>query len=186
MRRLELEFAIATAAEVIGQDQVLVIGSQAILASFADGQLPARATASHEVDIAPLQDDAVESLATRIDAAAGEWSEFDERHGYYIQGVSVRTAYLPAGWAERVVRVRPRIRPTAQGLCLDPHDLCAAKMARNAEKDREFVGALLDADLVGGTLIVERIRAISDPRFSSTARDIAVALVTRMSSGRAR
>ncbi|MEO8094878.1 MAG: hypothetical protein ABI632_08095, partial [Pseudolysinimonas sp.] len=50
---------------------------------------------SHEVDIAPLDDDARESLATRLDAFAGKWSEFDERNGFYIQGVSVRTAFLP-------------------------------------------------------------------------------------------
>jgi hypothetical protein len=176
MKRAELEIAIATAAEVIGQSHVLVIGSQAVLGTYDESELPERATSSHEVDIAPLHDDAQESLATRLDAFAGEWSDFDARRGYYIQGVSVRTAYLPRGWESRVVEVRPA-RSDAVGLCLEVHDLCAAKLARNAEKDREFVGALVDARLVDADTIAERLRDIADERFSEAARTIALSLV---------
>jgi hypothetical protein len=178
--RAELELAIATVVEIIGQDHVLVVGSQSILGSYDESQLPTRATASHEVDIAPLRDDERESLATRIDAAAGEWSPFDDQHGFYIQGVSVRTAFLPDGWAERLIEVRPASRPDAVGLCLEPHDLCAAKLARNVEKDREFVGALVREGLVASTVIAERLRGIRDERFSERARSIALELVAHL------
>ena len=170
MNRAELELAIATAARIVRQDRVLVIGSQSILGSYPEDVLPARATLSHEVDIAPLRDDEQESLATLIDAAAGEWSPFDEEHGFYIQGVGVRTAFLPSGWAERVVVVE-----TAEGsigLCLDPHDLCAAKLGRNDIKDREFVDALIGASLIDPAVLLERFDAIGDERLAEARRAV--------------
>lgn len=88
MKRTDLELAIYTASQIIRQDSVLVIGSQFILGSYSETQLPIRATMSQEVDIAPLTDDDKETLATRIDVLAGEWSDFDHTHGS-ISKVSV-------------------------------------------------------------------------------------------------
>lgn len=174
MNRRELELAIETAAHIVQQDSVLIIGSQAILGSFSETDLPERATASQEVDIAPLDDDERESLATRIDVFAGEWSDFDAEHGFYIQGVSVRTAYLPEGWAGRLVEVTVRSSPEYRGLCLEAHDLCAAKMARNDTKDREFVAALISTGLVHKHVVHERIEAIRDERFGSQQRQMSL------------
>jgi hypothetical protein len=173
MRREDLDFAIQTAAAVIGQDHVLVLGSQSILGSFHEDQLPQRATMSNEVDIAPLHDDANEMIANLLDVELGEWSDFDAEHGFYVQGVSVYTAYLPDGWASRVVEVRPRGDPACVGLCLEPHDLCAAKLARFDEKDREFVGELLAAGLVRANLICNRLAEITDPRFERERKRVA-------------
>lgn len=63
MRRSELEHAIRAATEIIRQDTVFVIGSQSILGSFTEDQLPAEATVSEEIDIAPMNDDDAQSLA---------------------------------------------------------------------------------------------------------------------------
>ena len=82
MKRSELAIAIRTATEIICQDEVLVIGSQSILGSFDESELPAIATFSVEVDIAPLHDDSEETAATLLDGQAGEWSDFHEAHGF--------------------------------------------------------------------------------------------------------
>jgi hypothetical protein len=74
VKRSQLNLAITTATKAIGQSHVLVIGSQAILGSFSGQELPERAYQSREVDIAPLDDDDVESLSTLIDAAAVDWA----------------------------------------------------------------------------------------------------------------
>lgn len=177
MKRVELELAIFTASQIIRQETVLVIGSQSILGSFEESELPQRATMSQEVDIAPLSDDAEESLATRIDVVAGEWSDFDRLHGFYIQGVSVKTAYLPDNWATRVVVVSPPQHSEISGLCLESHDLCAAKLARNDQKDREFVSALVSARLVSAEVIAERISAITDTRFLKMQREAALSFI---------
>lgn len=102
MRRAELEHAIRACADVIGRDGFLIIGSQAILGSFNEYELPPEATMSTEVDVCPVGD-LDGSLATRLDGAIGEWSQFHETHGFYIQGVGRDTAVLPDGWRERVV-----------------------------------------------------------------------------------
>ncbi len=103
MRREDLELATIAATEIIRQREVRIIGSQAILGSYSEDELPARATMSNEVDIASLDDDASETLADMIDGQLGEWSDFDRDHGFYVQGVSVSTAYLPDGWESRLV-----------------------------------------------------------------------------------
>lgn len=182
MRREELELAIATAARIVQQDRVLVIGSQAILGSYSEDVLPERATMSREVDIAPLEDDAQESLATRIDVLVGEWSPFDDQHGFYVQGVSVRTAYLPEGWAERLVGVE--IEGGSTGLCLESHDLCAAKLGRNDTKDREFVDALITAGLIDPALLRRRFEAIADPRLEDARRVAVHAFLRSYDDGR--
>jgi hypothetical protein len=50
MRRDQLEHAIRTACQIIERPEVIVVGSQAILGSFREDELPADATMSVEVD----------------------------------------------------------------------------------------------------------------------------------------
>jgi hypothetical protein len=56
MRRDQLEHAIRTACQIIERPEVIVFGSQAILGSFREDELPADATMSVEVDILPIAD----------------------------------------------------------------------------------------------------------------------------------
>ena len=106
MRRAELEHAIRAATEIIAQDSIIVIGSQSILGTYTEDELPEEVTQSVEVDMAPLSDDDAATLSTRLDGAIGEWSMFHQTHGYYIQGVGRDTAVLPEGWENRLVAVR--------------------------------------------------------------------------------
>lgn len=164
MRRDQLEHAIRAATEILRQDQVIVIGSQSILGSWDEDQLPAEATMSVEVDVAPLRDDASATLATLIDAHLGEWSPFHQTHGFYIQGVGRETAVLPSGWETRLVRVSGPNTNGRTGLCLDPHDLCLAKLVAHREKDLTFVAALLRSDLLEGNVLKKRLSDLNvDP-----------------------
>lgn len=54
MRRDQLEHAIRTACQIIQHPAVIVVGSQAILGSYREEELPPEATMSIEVDILPL------------------------------------------------------------------------------------------------------------------------------------
>ena len=47
MRRDQLEHAIRTACQIIGRPEVIVVGSQSILGTFREDQLPTDATMSH-------------------------------------------------------------------------------------------------------------------------------------------
>ncbi len=97
MRRDELEHAIRAATNIIRQDQVIIVGSQAILGSYTEDQLPRAATMSPEVDIAPMSDVDADALSDQLSFDAGEDSDFHREFGFYIEGVGKRTAILPAG-----------------------------------------------------------------------------------------
>lgn len=161
MKRDDLIRAIDAACLIIQQDKVIIIGSQSILGSYTEDQLPPRVTQSTEVDIRPLTDDESESLADKLDAAAGEMSDFHTKHDFYIQGVGKKTATLPQGWEDRLIPVRGEYHNHV-GYCLDPHDLCAAKLIANRDKDREFVIALINSGHINPVTISERLRRVND------------------------
>jgi hypothetical protein len=68
---------------------------------------------SVEIDILPLVDDSDEAahLADLIEGTAGEWSPFEEQHGFSIDGVDWTAAILPDGWRDRLIRVQTRTQP---------------------------------------------------------------------------
>jgi hypothetical protein len=181
MRRDQLEHAIRAACQIIGHDSVVVVGSQAILGSFTEDKLPVEATMSVEVDVLPLAGDnqEVARLADLIDGVAGEWSQFEEQHGFSIDGVDLETAVLPNGWRDRLVKVQnantaaPSGEPQYTGWCLDKNDLCVAKLCAFREKDRTFVAALLGAGLVNAEVIAERLAEVPVPHHRSTERALA-------------
>lgn len=109
MRRDQLEHAIRASCQIIGQLEVIVVGSQAILGTYPEYELPTAATSSLEVDILPIiTDDNNETmrLADLIFAVAGELSQFQQTHGFSIDGVDLTTSALPEGWRTRLVKVQ--------------------------------------------------------------------------------
>ena len=108
MRRDQLEHAIRTACQIIGHAEVIVVGSQSILGSVSEDLLPAEATMSIEVDILPIAEGNEETarLADLIEGVAGEFSPFEELHGFSIDGVDLGTSALPEGWRGRLVKVQ--------------------------------------------------------------------------------
>jgi hypothetical protein len=113
-----------------------------------------------EADLYPLHRP---ELADLIDGAIGELSPFEERFGYYAQGVGPETATLPAGWQQRLVKVQGPGTDLKIGWCLEPHDLAASKLAAGRDKDWAFVDALCRHDLVNADVLVERIRQLPVP-----------------------
>ncbi len=181
MRRDQLEHAIRAACQITGRLEVIVVGSQAILGTYPEYELPSAATRSLEVDILPITDDndqAIE-LADLIFAAAGELSQFQQTHGFSLDGVDLTTSALPDGWRQRLVKVQnentaaPNGRPHYIGWCLDKEDLCVAKLCAFREKDRNFVDALISGRLVDPTLIADRIKTVPERYSSSLQRALA-------------
>lgn len=178
MRRDQLEHAIRTACQIIEHPAVIVVGSQAILGTYTEDQLPEAATMSIEVDVLPIADTNEETtrLADLIEGVAGEWSAFEQQHGFSIDGVDLSTAILPEGWRDRLVKVQnantaaPAGEPRFTGWCLDKEDLCVAKLCALREKDRNFVAALLDAGLVDHRVILARLSTVDEGHRASADR----------------
>jgi hypothetical protein len=74
MRRDQLEHAIRTACQIIERPEVIVVGSQAILGTFREDELPRQATMSSEIDILPIADSnekpCCSAIASRTSALA--------------------------------------------------------------------------------------------------------------------
>ena len=160
MRREELEHLLRSASTIAERRDVLVLGSQSILGTYDEDDLPEATTMSIEADLAFLDDDD-QAIADRVDGFIGEDSQFHRTHGYYGQGVAVSVAILPDGWSERLVIVEGSNTQPGRGLCLEPHDLVIAKLIAYREKDFEFAIALIGARLVDVTLLLERLAQTS-------------------------
>lgn len=170
MRRAQLEHAIRTACQIIGQPEVIIVGSQSILGSIGEDILPSVTTLSREIDVLPIADtnEKTAELADVIEGVAGEFSPFEDMHGFSIDGVDLETSALPDGWRERLVKVQndntaaPGGEPVFTGWCLDKEDLCVAKLCAFREKDRDFVLALVHARLVDPDVIVGRLSDVPE------------------------
>lgn len=128
---------------------------------------------SVEVDMAPMHDDDAGTLATLLDGVLGELSMLHETNGFYVQGVGRETAVLPAGWERRLVPVVGPNTNGRTGLCLDPHDLCLAKLAASREKDFRFLHALVDAGLISLEVLAARVETSALPTLAPASRLIA-------------
>jgi hypothetical protein len=162
VNREQLEHALRAAADITGDYRILVIGSQSILGSFDESQLPPEATVSREIDIG-FFDDPRGKKADDVEGAIGEDSDFDRTFEFFVDGVDLDTATLPNGWWNRLVEVQGPGTNRAVGQCLEPHDCVASKLAAGREKDYVFAAALLDAGLVHADVLIERIPTM-DPR----------------------
>ena len=155
MTRDELEHAIRAACDVAQDNAVYVFGSQAILGQYPDA--PAALRQSAEADIAPVN--AVDMVDV-IDANLGELSLFHQAFGYYVHGVAIEAAVLPAGWQHRAIAVRNANTGNRTGWCVEGHDLGASKLVPFREKDREFVRTLIAEELVTPRKLLLRIKQL--------------------------
>ncbi len=171
MRRREFEHAIQAAADIV-KDEIVVVGSQAVLGQFAEA--PDSLLKSLEVDVFPRTDP---RHADEIDGAMGDGSRFHETYGYYAHGVGPETVVAPAGWQGRLLRVGlPPIRrgdPEVVAWCLEVHDLVLAKIAAGRPHDLEFAADALAAGLIepkqlelGAALMPESHREVTRERLA--------------------
>ena len=166
MTREQLEHVVRAAAAVV-RDDLVVVGSQAILGEHPDA--PESLLVSQEADVFPRTNP---GAAIEIDGAIGDGSQFHEAYGYYAHGVGPETATLPDGWEDRLVPVQvpelPRGDKHVTAWCLESHDLVVSKCAAGRERDWEYVEEALAHRLV--RLDVLRTR-IADLPIDETARD---------------
>jgi len=158
MKRYELEHIIRAAKGITNQKEIVVVGSQSILGQFPDAN--PELLISMEADVFPLHNP---DLSEQIDGAIGERSMFHQTHGYYAHGVAENTATLPKGWRTRLVPISNENTSGARGLCLEPHDLAAAKLAAGRDKDMDFVQIMLREKMISSEELANRITTLPLP-----------------------
>jgi hypothetical protein len=162
MDRAQLAHILRAACDVTGDPDVIVLGSQSILGTYDEDELPAAATASMEADLAWADDGPDRERADKVNGEIGELSGFHQANGYYPEGISLATATLPLGWQERVHGWPLASSHPANARFLDKHDLVVSKLAAFRDKDRAFVAALLHAGLVDPDTVRQRAALLPD------------------------
>lgn len=154
MTREQLEHAIRAAGAIVGDPELYVVGSQAILGACPDAHPDL--LRSMEVDIAPKNKPELEEL---IEGSIGELSPFHQTFGFYVDGVELGSIVLPAGWTDRTVAIDNANTNGFRGLCLDPGDLAVSKLVAGRPKDLEFIRVMLRERIVVPELARTRIDA---------------------------
>lgn len=181
MRRDQVEHAVRAACQIIRHPAVILVGSQSILGTCTEDQLSEAATMSIEIDVLPHR------RQQRGDRTTGR-----PDRGRCRRVVALRTAArfqhrrcrpqhrAPRGRLARPPREGPeRQHRRAHGraafhrLVPGREDLCVAKLCAFREKDRNFVAALLDAQLVDGDVITTQLRALPTTHRAATERALA-------------
>ena len=152
MTRAQLEHVIRASGIIADIDDIVVIGSQAILGEFPNA--PAELLVSNEADVFPRS---CPERSDMIDATLGEGSPFQRSFGYYAHGVDESSATLPEGWRDRLILVSGENTRFVRGWCLEVHDLAIAKYAAGREKDREFTRSLVRHAMVRREVLGRRL-----------------------------
>lgn len=152
MTRVQLEHIIRAAGTIANTEDLVIIGSQAVLGQFPDA--PPELLVSNEADIFPREDPARGDL---IDATIGEGSPFQRAFGYFAHGVDESSAILPDGWRDRLIPVSGENTRFVRGWCLEVHDLAIAKYAGGREKG--FTRALVHHAMVKREQLEDRLRS---------------------------
>jgi hypothetical protein len=149
MTRSQLEHIIRAAGMIADDEDIVVVGSQAILGEFPEW--------CGEACVADVYPRAYPERSDLIDGSIGEGSPFEHVYGYYAHGVGPETSVLPAGWEGRLVAVANANTRFVRGWCLEVHDLAIAKLVAGREKDIDFVRGLGRHEMARGEVLRERL-----------------------------
>ena len=191
MNRVQLDELMRVLGDITGLSEIQLVGSQSILGSFADQDLPPEAVRSAEID-AVL---AGHSQAGAVIRQLGAGSLYADRFDIWVDVVSEHTADFPAGWRKRQIAYHSSKGLGPVALCPEVTDLAASKAARLEINDQEFIAALIGCGYVDATKLKMRIAILERSEQYKKARAIkwlaqflpaAARFVANNSSGRCR
>lgn len=178
----DLEHAVRSVARIFGAQEVVIVGSQALLVGRSD--IDRRLRMSVEIDAYPANLHEWQELhpgeeaSEVINALLGEGSDFHREFDFFVDGVDDTTAKLSPDWRDRAVRRTIRVDDgTVEAIAPEPNDLVAAKLARGEPKDVQFARICLISGLVKHDEVRKRLEVIM-------AEDLLGAALGRLSQAR--
>ncbi|MET3528049.1 DUF6036 family nucleotidyltransferase [Phenylobacterium koreense] len=157
MKRQDLDHILRAAGDLTGHTEFVLVGSNAIFAWH--DKVPSPMMLSREADLyaADVSDEEAEEIADRLEDI-GQLSNFDDTHGYYVDGVGPQTAVLPPEWRARSKKYRSNATNGVTAIVPHPQDIAASKLYAGREKDHDWVSAALQAGFVDAASLAEVIR----------------------------
>jgi hypothetical protein len=141
MDRPDLDHLLRAAGDATGQKTFVLVGSAAI---FAWRQVvPMQMMMSREADLFAfdVSDEVAERIADELDGDLGQQSQFDDTHGYYVDGVEPKTVVLPEDWRDRSKPYSSSATGGVVAIVPHPDDIALSKLCAGREKDLDWVAA---------------------------------------------
>jgi hypothetical protein len=142
VRRAELESALLASAQVTGEIEFVLVGSQCL---HAHAVAPlTEVILSVDCDLYPkLAPEKTAMLREKL----GKGSVFHVEHGFFVDGVEPDSIQLAEGWEGRLTPMRVG---EVTAWCLSVADLLIAKLFAGRLKDYEFIQSALKCCLADG------------------------------------
>lgn len=165
MQQGDLERAVRSVARLFDSDEIVVIGSQALLVVHDDVPRELRMSEEFDAYTADYVDwersNPGEEASEVINAMLGEGSTFHRTHGFFVDGVDATTAQLVPEWRNRAVsRVIEVDGRRVTVVAPEPNDLVAAKLTRGDPKDISFARICLRQGMVKHDMIRDRLEVL--------------------------
>jgi hypothetical protein len=109
-----------------------------------------------------VSDEDAERIADELDGDLGQQSQFDETHGYYVDGVEPKTVILPEDWRDRSKTYSSPATGGVVAIVPHPDDIALSKLCAGRDKDLDWVAAARTAGIVSLANVAERIDKLPD------------------------
>ena len=151
MNRDDIKRLLDEAMKITNHRDYVIIGSLSVLGAIAHP--PISMIGSIDVDLYPKNDP---GRAFEIANKLGLGSDFEQTYGYYADAVSPMLPTLPEGWEQRLIRVA--FDSGVVAWFLEPNDAGISKYVRSEPRDREWIRAGLQANILSIPTIEYRLR----------------------------
>lgn len=157
MRLDSLKHLARVASSLAETERLVVFGSASLLATFPDlgDDYGGPLSKTFDADFVPEPWD--DEMGHLLHEVLGKNEDFHIHFGYYADIIRpVVFEQFPKGWEDRLVPV-PGVE---RALCLDPHDMAAAKCQAGRPKDIELLALLFATGRLTQGLVRERLREV--------------------------
>lgn len=151
MNRDDINRLLTEAMKITNHRDYVIIGSLSVLGAVAHP--PISMTGSIDVDLYPKNDP---GRAYEVADKLGLGSDFEQAYGYYADAVSPMLPTLPKGWEQRLIRLG--FDSGVAAWFLEPNDAAISKYVRSESRDREWIRAGLQAEILSAPTIEYRFR----------------------------
>jgi len=154
MRLDALKHLVRAAEGLVEPERLVVFGSASLLASYPelgdDHGGPLSKTFDADFVLEPWSEESGQLLHEVL----GEDESFHIRYGYYADIIRpFAFEQFPKGWEARLIPL-PGVE---RALCLEPHDMAAAKCQAGRPKDVELLALLFSTGRLDPELVKERL-----------------------------
>lgn len=154
MNHAKMIHILRVVATITNEKNFVLVGSASVL--LTSRNIPLQMLNTNEIDVY-CPDSTSEDDFSFLVESIGKGSQFDKTFSYYADGVSSKTAKMPADWETRARVVENLGISDVTVLVPDINDIAIAKMFAWREKDQEWLKAGVRSRILTPLLMQTRL-----------------------------